>query len=73
MSSLAHTLRRCHSTVRPPMNSWAPISGFVHGLFRRPVRDEGGHGDEVVHGRLLLVLWKWNHCPFGEKEFNSSE
>jgi pimeloyl-ACP methyl ester carboxylesterase len=30
MSSLANTLRRCHSTVRAPMNSWAPISGLVN-------------------------------------------
>src|SRR6185312_1864187 len=41
----------------------------VDGLVRRPVRDVGGHGDEVLHGRLLLVLWKWNHCPFGERDF----
>ena len=29
MSSLANTLLRCHSTVRRPMNSWAPISWLV--------------------------------------------
>ena len=28
MPSFAKTLRRCHSTVRALMNSWAPISGF---------------------------------------------
>ena len=27
--SLVNTLRRCYSTVRGLMNSWAPISGFV--------------------------------------------
>ena len=29
MPSFVYTLRRCHSTVRGLMNSWAPISGFV--------------------------------------------
>ena len=29
MPSLVKTLRRCHSTVRGLMNSWAPISGLV--------------------------------------------
>ena len=28
MPSLLKILRRCHSTVRPDRNSWAPISGF---------------------------------------------
>ena len=27
--SFVNTLRRCYSTVRGLMNSWAPISGFV--------------------------------------------
>ena len=29
MPSFVKILRRCHSTVRPDRNSWAPISGLV--------------------------------------------
>jgi hypothetical protein len=36
VSSLVNTLRRCHSTVRGLMNSWAPISAFVRPVAREP-------------------------------------
>src|SRR4029077_14879132 len=32
-----------------------PGPDVIDGLVRRPVRDVGGHCDEVFHGRLLLV------------------
>ena len=34
--SLANTLRRCHSTVRGLMNSWAPISGLEQAVAGEP-------------------------------------
>jgi hypothetical protein len=52
-----------HSRSRCPAAASSRVRGLagadvVDGLVRRPVRDVGGHRDEVLHGRLLLVLWK---------------
>ena len=70
MPSLANTLRRCHSTVRAPMNSCAPISGLVRrpGPAGRSPPPGGQFGARVLvaPAHLLAGGLEFPPCTLGE-------
>ena len=66
MPSFVKTLRRCHSTVRLLMKSWAPISGFVSpSTAKRAIWVSWGVRSVAACGPRLRTVARTDHVDAG--------